>query len=442
MKGFMKMLEVILAAIIMLSSLSYFFSFQARTSEWPGALLENSGKDVLASLDKSGNLRIFIETNNFTEEGFGLEYYIRKMVPRTVLYSLEFENIPKPDIMIGCNCTLSEIEEVRRQIMVFQGYQGNATYKGRRINFTVVGENLSNLLTDPGYDKVDAILMFSYHDFSEYSRELEEYLDRGKSIIAVTDIQQGSVSSYFNELFRIGYSPGIPADDKSFLNYQDSRNISRSLSGFFVSTTQRINTTQQVFGDDFERSGSIYIRGTPYQISTYFDGLNSWVNYTGTLYSEGDAFQMSGGGYTWNVSVKRIDSVYAGDQWTYADVSIIDRGYVFSIPANPGFNNVTADENTVLATANGFSSMQANTHASKNGNGRAIWMEYYDTTNTDINQLLAATIMWSTSGRYNLDEELGNAKPIPSSFEKVSYVVSGNGEFEPYSINLLLWYLF
>lgn len=438
MKGFMKMLEVILAAIIMLSSLSYFFSFQARDSEWQGVLLENSGKDVLASLDKLGSLRKFIETNNFTEEGFGLEYYIRKMVPRTVLYSVEFENIPKPDILIGCNCTQEQINKLKREIVVFQGFEGNATYKGRRINFTIFGENLSNLLTDINYKNLDVILLFTYQDLSPFSKEIDDYLDRGNSIVVVTDIHQDSVNSYFNELFGIRYSTGIPADEKSFMNYHDSRNISRQLSGYFDSTTARINTTQQVFGDDFERSGSIYIQGSPYPISTYFDGVSSRVNYTGNLYSEGDVFQISG----WNVSVDRIDAVYAGDQWTYADISIIDRSYAFIITAKPGFNNVTADENTVLATANGFSSLQANMHASKNGNGRAVWIENYDTTNTDINQLLVSSILWSTSGRYNLDEELGNSKPIPRYFEKVSYVVSGNGEFEPYSINLLLWYLF
>ena len=442
MKGFIKMLEVILAAIIMLTSMSYFFSFQSRNSEWPSALLQSTGKDVLASLDQSGSMRMLVQTNNLTESSMGLEYYIRKMLPRTVLYSVELEGIPKPDITIGCNCTFAERQSLIREMMVFQGYQGNTTCMGRRINFTVLGENnLSELLSDTS---VDIIVIFDYIDLSPYQKQIDEFLERRKSILASMDIQQSSVNAYFSGLFGISFKPGSPStSSRSFRNFTDYRNLSRTLSGYFAGVPMRINCTERVFaGSDIERRGYIYIEGSSYPVSTYFDGIRSRLNYTGSIYSSGDNFTISASGNVWTLNIRNIDAVYAGDEWTYADVAITNRSYVFAIPTSIGYNNVSSDSKTILNSSDGFSSMQASMHASSNGNGRTIWMPSYQRNLTDNNQLFKAALLWLASERFNLDDEIGDPRPIPTTYEKVSYIVSGNSEFEPYTMSILLWYLF
>lgn len=447
-KGFIKMLEVIIACIIMVSSLSYFFSVQVRTSEWPSAFLSNMGKDAMIVMDSSGTLRNLVTKNNFTESQMGLEYYIKKMLPQTVMFSVEMEDIPRPNITIGCNCTASELQRLKDILGISYGSSDVIKYRGREIYITIVTldppgtpQGIKEFIERTEYPMPDIIVFFTYTDMRPISSLVDNYFEKRKSMIFISDASQTNFDSYFNEIFGFSWRGGTPWSGSSFRDLSSRRNLSRVMSYYFSGTPARITTVDIGTG---ERQGDIRIQGTSHIISTYYNSTPGmhYVNDSGTLYREGEEFTKTGVYGTYTLNISKIDA-NATDGWTYTDIAITDMNYEFEIPNAANLNNVSVDDNSILANNAGlFSSMKANQHVSDSGNGRAVWIKSYDRAETDINQLFTSAILWAASEKFSLDENLNNPKTLPKSYEKVSYVVSGNTEFEPYVIHLLLWYLF
>ncbi|MBI2076705.1 MAG: hypothetical protein HYT72_05660 [Candidatus Aenigmarchaeota archaeon] len=98
-KGFIRILEVIIASLILLASLSFFFA--ATTTKTGNELEQMRVEDVLASVQKSGLLESFVKTNDIT----GLNAKLKALMPQPIDFSIEISGIPNPEIRIGCNCT-------------------------------------------------------------------------------------------------------------------------------------------------------------------------------------------------------------------------------------------------------------------------------------------------------------------------------------------------
>lgn len=433
MKGFVKMLEMILASIILLSSLSFFFSLQLKQTGWSQAMLETYGMDSLSSLDRSGLLQEFVKKNNFSESGGGLIYFIKKMAPKSVVFSVEMENIPRPNVIIGCNCNSSERARLVK-ILSTTGSVSNSSFSGREIKFFIDSENeLSKLLER---NDIDIIVFFNSTGLTEHEDEAIDYMDRGNSIIAITDMQQYGFDSYFSDLVGIEWVGGSPSGESHFLDTVNS-GISRKITEYFKVTPSRIMTTQSL--GNGERRGNFYILGNPHSLSTGTNLSNGrqYVNYSYGIYYVGGSFIVDGQ----TINIVEIDSDYS-DSLSYVDIIIKNTDYSFYFPSSPLTNNITPNEWTVVITQNGMSSVQARGHANRNGNGRAIWIKNYNEDFTDINQLTKSLILWAVSDRFNLDDNIGEGVSIPELYSRIIYEVSGSVSPEPYTISLIMWYMF
>jgi len=424
-KGFIKILEAIIASIILLGSVSYFFSTYIKPSSWSDVMLEIQARDTLITLDKAGYLRKFIQENNFS----GIENYTKQMLPETVNFYFEIDGLPKNKIKIGCNCTDGEIERLREMLHINASEDKIVVLKDRQIEFGIEQVSLDEVASTTN----DIILFFGYKNLTNYESYIEKFFDNDKALVVIGNLSEAETNEY-SKFFNLSWQAGSPNNDNKFNDLMSPKNISFHTANYFVAMPIRIMTTVDK-GD--EREGYFWIQDGIHNLTT---GYNQTAGFdyirhdnNPTQYKINDTFEVN----SWFIKVVKIDSNYSIDNRTYADITIVNRDYEFNIANNPNKNSISSNEKTILKTSNSYSSVQTNYQITKYGNGRTVWFKDYPETQSDINQLFKSVLLWAAGERYIINE-----KQLPKYYTKVNYLVSGNTEFEPYFINLVLWYIF
>jgi len=208
MKGFIKILEVVLSLLLIFGILPFFTSFSKSNDEWNNALLSLSLRDILISLDKSGILKSYIVSGNLE----GLKNYISSLLPGNVMIEIYVNGIPKNVIKIGCNCTLEEKIRLERSLGIYFPEDYTFSLRGKIVRFEFLNTNEIEKMGD-----ADVIIFFGCRDLSKYLN----YLNEGKAFIMIGNdiceekifnitLKDGLVSSYSQinsnslEPFRIG----------------------------------------------------------------------------------------------------------------------------------------------------------------------------------------------------------------------------------------------
>ncbi|MBI4163010.1 MAG: hypothetical protein HY513_04970 [Candidatus Aenigmarchaeota archaeon] len=65
MKGFIKIFEAIIASLILLVSLTFFFVPLTKPTSWDKTLLQLSVQDALGALSASGNLTDYVKSDDY-----------------------------------------------------------------------------------------------------------------------------------------------------------------------------------------------------------------------------------------------------------------------------------------------------------------------------------------------------------------------------------------
>lgn len=123
-------------------------------------------------------------------------------------------------------------------------------------------------------------------------------------------------------------------------------------------------------------------------------------------------------------------------QKIYYGVSDQQRVHHFNSTESAWINSlVTApQEKIAVQESNGKAGMVLNA----TGRGRAAWLDYADSDNDDVRNLLKSAVIWSApKDWYNIQ------RAVNTEMERVTYAVSQGEEFhEPYYVEMNLWYLF
>ena len=109
MKGFIRILEALMASIILIVSLFYFFGAFVRQSDWDSLAVNTQIRDSIASLDNNGELEAFIYNN----DKVGLYNKLKSMLPKNIDFSTIINGMPPPNIYIACHCTDAEYDELK-----------------------------------------------------------------------------------------------------------------------------------------------------------------------------------------------------------------------------------------------------------------------------------------------------------------------------------------
>lgn len=182
MKGFVKILETVIACVILLTSLAFFFTIGYKPDYWTENLIQQRSMDLLVTAENEigSTIKLFHSDPNKVSQ---LNINIRNNLPSNVEYNLIVEGVPKPKISVACISCSDAIENM------LAGNQGEKLmYKGRQIIISVDSASVSDDLM-----RYDVILYSNVADFSADPKVIE-YLSKGKNVMLLGDITGDDMS--------------------------------------------------------------------------------------------------------------------------------------------------------------------------------------------------------------------------------------------------------
>lgn len=200
MKGFIKILESIIASIIILSTATFFLSFQK-----PSGAQQTQFEHILAALQKNTSLTDYIKSNDIT----ALNTTLKDMLPKTVDFSVTISGIPNPVIKIACVCTAAE-----KSSLISRMAPLTFPYKSRTLEIRIDNGNLNDMA-----DSNANILFFpAYRTFTSSERAtLRTFLQKG-TLFMLADLEQSQINDgVMDQLFglswgTLGAANGVFAD--------------------------------------------------------------------------------------------------------------------------------------------------------------------------------------------------------------------------------------
>jgi len=110
-KGIMRILEVVIASIVLLAALSYFISPQITQSDWQTANIQTETQDALAALDKAGLLDKYVAER----DGGGYDLYnkLSAMLPVQTDFSMNVVLINGSSYDLCCSFGQSCCKDIR-----------------------------------------------------------------------------------------------------------------------------------------------------------------------------------------------------------------------------------------------------------------------------------------------------------------------------------------
>ncbi len=214
MKGFIRILESIIASIVILTALSFFFNTQLPESHWDDALITVRSQDLLASMTINGSLRDAINANNpnITNSIFLNASFID--------YQLDVNNIPNPRILIGCNCTAGEMADLTNKL--------NPTsfiYKGRSIAIVLNQVSLENFQSQG----INILFMTEYSDTTKvlFANNMLAFLGGGGTVFIMngTFTQPQIEDGFLNDTFGLIWQSNPGTLGTGNFNNQNNENI-------------------------------------------------------------------------------------------------------------------------------------------------------------------------------------------------------------------------
>ncbi len=192
MKGLIKILESIIASVILLASLSFFFGMNFQQANDPMLLIY--AKDSIAAIHKNGSLIDYIKNNDITK----LNKYFRNVLPENTKFSIDIIGIPKPNIRISCNCSEEQKNELEAMLSPL-----TFTYKQRTIQLSIK-EN--EPITSPD-TSADILFLFGYTNLSKYKENINEFLGKGKTIIILSNLTLENINDgVMNNIFGLSFA--------------------------------------------------------------------------------------------------------------------------------------------------------------------------------------------------------------------------------------------
>ncbi len=421
-RGFVKILEALIASIIILSSVSYFINIREGKSMWNEKITQIEAYDALAVLDKTGALQKAIWSNNVSlTASDGL---IKKMFRPMTDFSLEVDGLPKPIIYVGCLCNNEETERLRN--MLLPGSSPKIDYfllDGRPIQIRINTTDLSDL------ENIDLLFSFSKSEYENNKDQIEQFLRNDGGVVLLDNITEADLSYLNNIGFGLNWSSSLSQEKNSFWS-QSPDKLSYRISKYFSKVPFRVNTNFGV--------GTFYIGGNSYDIETHINATTEWVEFpagSDINYTEGELFNIG----DWTIEVTRINANITDEGYNSVDLTIKDRNFNFSIPVAADANQITKDNKTILYNIN--SAVKVNYDVYKGG-GRTAWVSWYPANYSDMNQLLKSIILWTSGEKfvfYSPSFKKTEYKTKPKTYNKVTRLII---EKQPYEVNLYIWNVF
>lgn len=233
MKGFAKIFEAVIASVIILASLTFFFIPSFQESDWDDAALHTLANDALQSVYLNGSLTRFVKTDNTTP----LIVSITDMLPKTVDFSLEVKGVANKIIYIACvDCLDADKDEM---IRIFNTTE--FSYKGRNISIRV---ELVQLATESIQSDTNILFFFNKTKIVTHQSKINQFLAGGGSVFLLSDLSQPDVNGTIGSAFNLTWvgTTGQPGQFDDVYNASKlSHYVARyyaNISGKYIADTE------------------------------------------------------------------------------------------------------------------------------------------------------------------------------------------------------------
>lgn len=399
-KAFVQVIEVAIAALLIVLVLPVFFGWLNVKQDWARHDLIVSGTGTVHSLEAGGNLsQIFNNTQEIIRE-------IEAIKPANVKYSIYAEGMPKSRILMACACSDAQLSYAKS---IFTP----ALFNGGFENFTIEKIDLGALPAIPGNYDVTVFINYADSDWAANRQKISDYLKTGKGIIA---IQAASSGNDFLNTFNLTNAGGS-ASYQNFTSYNPAgTNIERYFLafGFDVATADDGTGTYR---------GIWYLWKSARPINT--TGTTVGIDNLGIVLSEGQIFSMSGApdGGTYFFRVKKIWPDKSG-----VIFQAMNKGFVFSDFWNPGERKV--EGNNILKGENAI------TYSLMTRNSTAVWIS--DFPDGDEYRTLAKAAAASLSENFYLVSPLN----VKNSANVNSFITFCCDTPTTAKLTFSLWYVY
>jgi hypothetical protein len=394
-----QIVEVAVAALLIVLALPAFFSWLNVKQDWARHDLTVAGSAIVHSLEAGGNMsQIYTNPQEIFRE-------MDSVKPSNIRYSIYSEGAPKTKISVACiSCSDAQLWYARN---IFTP----ALLNNRFINFTVERADMSLLPSIPVSYDVAAFIYFSDADWAAQRQNITNYLSAGKGIIA---IQPATNGGDFLGIFNLSNAGGA-ASYQNFTSYYPARS---DIERYFLAFGFDVATADDGTGT---YAGTWYIWENQVKINT--TGASVQIDGVGTK-AEGGTFALNGpDSKPHSFKVKKI--------WTDRSGVIfqaLDKNFVFKDFWNPGENKV--EGNNILTGDH------AVTYSLMTKNSNAIWIS--DSAYSDEHKALIKSAAASLSESYYIVSPV-NAKnsAVVNNFITLCCDAAGTAK-----LTFAFWYVF
>ena len=389
MKGFIYLLEISVAMILIMVVLATISSFRSSES-WERSDLIDSVRYVSDSLDSQDIADLLM---NDTSK-------IDLLVPKNMRYALSISGAAKSNISVGC---VNSCDFVRS--MLTPSY-----VNGRWVNFTVIQFDPESLNYIPQYD---AIVLVNYTRYSQRKANIISYMNAGGTVIGINGTYASNPD--FNDIF--GLSSSVSSSgDFVFSAYDPS---SDETEKYFMYTGFNVNTSNAVSG---KKWGTWFVWNIPRMVNI----TSGTVDIENKSSDEGLIQGIPQGGYF------SIKSPVNGKFYTFNVSKIFWDSSVTLQPMNSSF--VFSDFTDSGAVRGKFNVVSFSNDAEMTANGSAVWIS--DFPQSDEYSLLVKSAIISNTKEYDASVPDTTKKYVAfSSFYPMCCDVP-----ETAKVTLYMWY--
>ncbi|MFH0949230.1 MAG: hypothetical protein V1802_01970 [Candidatus Aenigmatarchaeota archaeon] len=224
MKGLARILESIIASIILLVSLAFFFTSQIQQQDDIHYIVQAS--DMLVVMDKNGMLSDYVKNNDINS----MNTTIRRMLSGAMDFSVEVNGLPNPIINLGCNCTSTQLDDLRYILGI--AYSPFFTVNGRTIQINSYFINISSINEETNR-KTNILFIFGYRDLITNKKEINNFLERGGTVFMFSSLTGLQVNDgMMNETFGLKYG-GLGSGPYSFSGITDLSRPSYQIAKYY-----------------------------------------------------------------------------------------------------------------------------------------------------------------------------------------------------------------
>ena len=283
MKGFIYLLEIAVASILVVAVLSTFFVIRVK-QDWDSSDLVGVGNNLLSCIRQDNSIFMDVLDGDFGR--------VEKLKPLNVGYGLRVIGSPKSNITVGCMqpalCTYI------RNILT------DTYVNGRTIEFNMVSFDI-----DEGIPEfIDTLVLVNYTGYSTYSSVIQDYIDGGGSVVGINATYDTS-NIDFNNIFGLQEAASPSGGINTFEAYDP---LAEDLQKYFLGIGFDTSTTLA----DYD-SGDICLEDS-YVIIDGAGGWNTGESICGLPEASGGGHYWIGrNGETGNISVRTPSLPKDGD---------------------------------------------------------------------------------------------------------------------------------